>query len=283
MLPELPKGKVQVNYGASFTIATPDAARITRVAIMRPACVTHHTDTEQRFIELPMSPVDATSLQATMVPAADSSLAPPGYYMLWILAGDLPCVEARFIQLVGAPALRSPTVPVEASAPPVPVVTPPPAPVADQGDEGGCPLFAASAAAPVAFMAFLALRRVEEMRALRAEVTTYPSGARFVAALGRPYYRFGRRAVPYITARPHVAAAVCTTVLAPAARWATRAARSARDDSGRLRMGRLVPMLSAVGLLTLVSAPIAIVRAKIESRNDVRQRRERYAFGRRPR
>lgn len=280
VLPELAKGKVQVSYGATFTITTPDAARITRVAIMRPACVTHHTDTEQRFIELPMTPVDATSLQATMVPTTDSSLAPPGYYMLWVLAGDLPCVEARFIQLVGAPPLRSPSVPVEAPAPPVPVATPPPAPIADEGDDGGCPLFAAAAAAPVALVALLALRRVDEIRALRAEVTTHPTGARFVRALARPYYRFGRRAVPYIITRPHVAMAICTTVLEPAAHWTRRAARAARDDRGRLRMRRLVPMLSAVGLLTLASAPVAVARAKIGSLAAGGIRRTRYALRR---
>jgi hypothetical protein len=102
VLPPLQAGEVQVPYGATFRIRTDDAARITRVAIMRPAAVTHHTDTEQRFIELTFDINGTTSLSIDMVPATDSSLVPPGYYMLWILAGRLPCVEARFIQVTWA-------------------------------------------------------------------------------------------------------------------------------------------------------------------------------------
>ncbi|GAA0418514.1 hypothetical protein Acor_19450 [Acrocarpospora corrugata] len=127
VLPPLKPGAVQVKYGETFTVLTPDAARITRVAIMRPAAVTHHTDTEQRFIELPFTANGATSLSVTMVPTTDSSLVTPGYYMLWILAGALPCLEARFIQIIGWPALRSPSVPVEVT---------PPAPLAPGGIHG---------------------------------------------------------------------------------------------------------------------------------------------------
>ncbi|WP_062349673.1 DUF1929 domain-containing protein [Herbidospora yilanensis] len=123
VLPPLKPGEVMVRYGSTFTVRTPDAARITRVAIMRPAAVTHHTDTEQRFIELPFTTSGTTSLKVTMVPGADSSLVPPGYYMLWILDGALPCVEARFIMITGAPPLRSPSVPTEAP-PPLPPFAP---------------------------------------------------------------------------------------------------------------------------------------------------------------
>ncbi|MEU8399533.1 galactose oxidase early set domain-containing protein [Nonomuraea sp. NPDC048892] len=133
VLPPLKPGEVQVKYGSTFKIRTPDAARITRVAIMRPAAVTHHTDTEQRFVELPFTAGTGT-LSITMVPGTDSSLVPPGYYMLWILDGALPCVEARFIQVTGAPALRSPVVPVEVAPPPV---VPPPAPPPGPSEEGG--------------------------------------------------------------------------------------------------------------------------------------------------
>ncbi|MFI6743497.1 galactose oxidase-like domain-containing protein [Nonomuraea sp. NPDC050451] len=128
VLPPLNPGELQVKYGSTFTVRTPDAARITRVAIMRPAAVTHHTDTEQRFVELPFTPNGPTSLKVTMVPGTDSSLVPPGYYMLWILADQLPCVEARFIHITGAPPLRSPSVPVEVT---------PPAPLQPENDEGG--------------------------------------------------------------------------------------------------------------------------------------------------
>jgi hypothetical protein len=140
----LEAGQVQVSYGSTFTVNTPDAARITRVAIMRPAAVTHHTDTEQRFIELPFTADGSTALSITMVPDTDSSLVTPGYYMVWILAGALPCVEARFIQVTAAVPLRSPTVPTEVAPPAPPPVPPPVTPPTTPPDAQICPLMIAA-------------------------------------------------------------------------------------------------------------------------------------------
>jgi hypothetical protein len=144
VLPPLEAGQVQVSYGSTFTVNTPDAARITRVAIMRPAAVTHHTDTEQRFIELPFTADGSTALSITMVPDTDSSLVTPGYYMVWILAGALPCVEARFIQVTAAVPLRSPTVPTEVAPPPPPPVPPPVTPPTTPPEGQICPLMIAA-------------------------------------------------------------------------------------------------------------------------------------------
>jgi galactose oxidase-like protein len=90
---------VQVPYGTTFVISSLQAANIKVVALMRPGCVTHHTDTEQRFVTLPFTR-DGMDLTVTMLPETEASIAPPGYYMLWIVdKQQRPCVRAWFIHV----------------------------------------------------------------------------------------------------------------------------------------------------------------------------------------
>ena len=93
----------RIEYGQEFVVTTPQAADIdlNRVALMRPGACTHHTDSEQRYVRL-----DATrgSGELTVTAVNDANLAPPGFYMLWIVDSQgRPCEEAVFIQLVPRP------------------------------------------------------------------------------------------------------------------------------------------------------------------------------------
>jgi hypothetical protein len=88
----------RVEYGQQLTIETGQAGTIEKVVIMRPNAVTHHTDSDQRYVSLAFTPA-ASHVTATMV--NDPKLAPPGYYMLWIVdTTKRPCEEAVFIQLM---------------------------------------------------------------------------------------------------------------------------------------------------------------------------------------
>jgi hypothetical protein len=95
----------QVCYEESFEIVTPEAADITKVAIMRPGAPTHHTDSEQRYVELAFT---QSGDELTVTLGGNRDLSPPGYYMLWIMreataagtSGLLPCENAKFIHLV---------------------------------------------------------------------------------------------------------------------------------------------------------------------------------------
>lgn len=90
----------RIEYGQVFTVQTPEAASISKVVIMRPGACTHHTDSEQRLVDLPTFTKGTGELTVTMI--NDAKLAPPGYYMLWIIDNQQrPCEEARFIQLSG--------------------------------------------------------------------------------------------------------------------------------------------------------------------------------------
>jgi hypothetical protein len=87
----------QLRYGGTCVVETPDAARIDKVILMRPGAMTHHTDTEQRLVELGVTRGDG-KLDVQVV--SDPTLAPPGFYMLWIVDNQrLPCERASFVRL----------------------------------------------------------------------------------------------------------------------------------------------------------------------------------------
>src|SRR5262245_52846443 len=88
--PTITSSPVVANNGVAFTINTPDAASITRVTMVRLSSTTHSFNQDQRFNTLSFT-AGAGSLTAT-VPAS-SALAPPGFYILFILnATGVPSV-----------------------------------------------------------------------------------------------------------------------------------------------------------------------------------------------
>ena len=88
----------KISYGGVFFINTPNANDIIKVALMRPGSMTHHTDTEQRYVALESVAISDSLLRVGVV--NDPTVAPPGYYMLWITDNqNRPCEEAKFVQL----------------------------------------------------------------------------------------------------------------------------------------------------------------------------------------
>jgi len=103
-----------VNYGGTFQVHTQDAANIASVVLVRPGAPTHAFDMDQRLVKLSYT-VGSGLLNVTAPP--DGNIAPPGYYMLFILnAAGVPSV-AKFVQLSGtAPANQAPTATITAPA-----------------------------------------------------------------------------------------------------------------------------------------------------------------------
>jgi PKD repeat protein len=99
-----------ITYGSAFQVQTPDAADIKSVVLIRPGAPTHAFDMEQRMIELPYSVVSG-QLSATAPP--NGNIAPPGYYMLFILnSAGVPSV-ASFVYLPKAAANKAPTASID--------------------------------------------------------------------------------------------------------------------------------------------------------------------------
>ena len=81
--------------GTSFSVGTPDAGRVTRVALIRPDSVTHGVNFDQRYLSLRFT----STSDGLSVEAPTPSQAPPGWYMLFLIDGDgIPSV-ASWIQL----------------------------------------------------------------------------------------------------------------------------------------------------------------------------------------
>ncbi|HVH28801.1 MAG TPA: galactose oxidase-like domain-containing protein [Vicinamibacterales bacterium] len=94
-----------VGYGAAFQVQTPDAADIASVVLVRPGAPTHAFDMEQRLVGLSYT-VGNGVLNVTSPP--NGNIAPPGYYMLFVLnAAGVPSVS-RFIRVTPSAPNQAP-------------------------------------------------------------------------------------------------------------------------------------------------------------------------------
>jgi len=80
--PTITSAPTQLQRGQTFEIESPDASRIATVSLVRLASVTHAFNMNQRFIPLSFSA--GAGVLAVTAPAT-ANIAPPGYYMLFIV------------------------------------------------------------------------------------------------------------------------------------------------------------------------------------------------------
>jgi Domain of unknown function (DUF1929) len=81
----------------AFDIETTDAAEIASVALVRAGAATHSFNMDQRHVGLVISTRASNHLTVTSPP--NSNLAPPGFYMLFIIdTAGVPSV-AEFLHL----------------------------------------------------------------------------------------------------------------------------------------------------------------------------------------
>ena len=98
--PTISSSPTNVSYGNSFTVQTPNAANISSVALIRNGAATHAFDMDQRFVGLSFT---AGSSALTVTAPPNGNIAPPGYYMLFLVdSSGVPSV-AKFVQVVAQP------------------------------------------------------------------------------------------------------------------------------------------------------------------------------------
>jgi hypothetical protein len=118
--PTISSAPDQIGYGSSFPITTPDAASIDKVALIKLGAVTHDVNMGQRYVPLSFTKGNG---QLTATDPANVNIAPPGFYMLWIVdSAGVPSV-AKILQ-------------VSTSAPPPPPPNQPPTVTLTQPADG---------------------------------------------------------------------------------------------------------------------------------------------------
>lgn len=94
--PTISSAPAGVGYGETVFIGTPDATSISQVTWLRTGSTTHTFDQSQRFMQLGFAQASG-GLNVTM--PASGNIAPPGYYMLFLLnSSGVPSV-AKIIQI----------------------------------------------------------------------------------------------------------------------------------------------------------------------------------------
>src|SRR4029077_19099293 len=88
-----------VSYGQSFFVGTADATSITKVTMIALPSVTHGFNMSQRITRPPFSLANGG---LNVMAPANGNIAPPGYYMLFILNGNGVPSVAKIVQLSGS-------------------------------------------------------------------------------------------------------------------------------------------------------------------------------------
>ena len=83
--PTVSSAPAAVAYGSTFSVTTPEAAAIRRVVLIRPGSTTHQVNTDQRAVPLAFTAGAGT---LTVAVPANRNLAPPGYYLLFLVDAD---------------------------------------------------------------------------------------------------------------------------------------------------------------------------------------------------
>jgi len=80
--PVISSSPADAAYGSSFAVGTPDSASVASVTLLRISAATHAFDMDQRFLRLSFS---QTAGGLSVTAPANANLAPPGYYVMFIL------------------------------------------------------------------------------------------------------------------------------------------------------------------------------------------------------
>jgi hypothetical protein len=95
-----------IGYGTTFQVQTADAANIASAVLVKDGAVTHAFNMDQRLVGLAFA---AGSGVLTVTGPPNGNIAPPGYYMLFLINNaGVPSV-AKFVQVSIAPTDVSPT------------------------------------------------------------------------------------------------------------------------------------------------------------------------------
>ena len=220
----------RADYGDVLHIRSSQPAAGTEAALIRPGAATHHTDSEQRYVALVVANASGNEFDVTI--PNDRNLAPPGYYMLWIIKGGKPCAEARFI-LVGSYLA--------------------PAPPAVPTSGRWCVVVTAA-------MGSVDAPEVAFLQGLRRELEqSGAAGRRFIRTANALYYSVSPQIARRMRRDGDLRTAIGDVAVLPAVKLIGWARRASDFTSGPRRSVALVAMLSAMGIAGLALSPALAV------------------------
>ncbi len=95
--PACTPSETEIHYGGTLTAAAPDAGQIASACLIRPGASTHSTDGEQRLVDLPHQA--SGPAEVIMELPSATTIAPPGWYMLFVLSTAGVPSEASWVHL----------------------------------------------------------------------------------------------------------------------------------------------------------------------------------------
>jgi hypothetical protein len=108
--PQIASAPQTAQYGSPISVQSPDAASIASISLIRPGAVTHGFDEDQRFLSLAFA-ASGSALSVQM--PANANLAPPGYYMLFLVnTSGVPSIASFVLLTSPAADTQPPTAPL---------------------------------------------------------------------------------------------------------------------------------------------------------------------------
>jgi hypothetical protein len=83
--PTIDSAPTEIHYGQSYSLNTTQAAPLRSAVLVRPMAVTHSSDPAQRLVDVPFT---ASPSGASVTVTSNPNLAPPGWYMLFVVDGN---------------------------------------------------------------------------------------------------------------------------------------------------------------------------------------------------
>jgi hypothetical protein len=88
--PTITSGPTEMTYGGSYALGTTQSSALTSAVLVRPAAVTHSSDSNQRLVKLDLT---TTANGISVGVPANPNITPPGWYMLFVVdASGVPSV-----------------------------------------------------------------------------------------------------------------------------------------------------------------------------------------------
>ena len=94
--PTITSAATEIALGGTYAVGTTQASPIRSAVLVRPGAVTHSSDSNQRLVDLPFT---TTATGVSVKVTGNQNLAPPGWYMMFVVDTDGVPSVAKWVHL----------------------------------------------------------------------------------------------------------------------------------------------------------------------------------------